>query len=43
LDFLGLEGLLMTIVLLLTPLAILYILTKVLPPWIDGEPEVKPS
>lgn len=43
LDFLGLEGLLMTIVLLLMPLAILYILTKVLPPWIDGEPEAKPS
>lgn len=41
LDFLGLEGLLMTIVLLLMPLAILYVLVKVLPPWIDGESEMK--
>lgn len=32
----GLEGLFFTIALLLLPVAILYVLVKLLPPWIDG-------
>ncbi len=36
-ELLGLEGLLMTILLLIAPLAILYVLSKVLPPWPDAE------
>ncbi len=35
----GLEGLFFTIGLLLLPLLILYVLMKLLPPWIDGHPE----
>lgn len=41
LEFMGLEGLLMTIFLLLLPLLILYVLAKVLPPWLAGETEIK--
>ncbi len=36
-ELLGLEGLLMTILLLIAPLAILYVLSKLLPPWPDAE------
>lgn len=36
-ELLGLEGLLMTILLLIAPLAILFVLSKVLPPWPDAE------
>jgi Ni/Fe-hydrogenase subunit HybB-like protein len=35
----GLEGLLFTIGLLLLPFIILYVLVKLLPPWIDGSAE----
>jgi hypothetical protein len=35
----GLEGLLFTIGLLLLPIAILFVLVKLLPPWIDGPAE----
>lgn len=37
LDLLGLEGLLMTIALLILPFIILYILAKILPPWLESE------
>ncbi len=37
LDLLGLEGLLMTIALLILPFIILYILAKILPPWSESE------
>lgn len=36
LELFGMEGLAMTILLLLLPLAILWGLTKILPPWMDG-------
>ncbi len=39
-ELLGLEGLLMTILLLIAPLAILYVLSKLLPPWPDAEVKV---
>ncbi len=35
----GLEGILMCIFLLVLPFCILCVLTKILPPWIDSEPE----
>jgi len=35
----GLEGILMCIFLLVLPFFILWVLTKILPPWIDSEPE----
>ena len=35
----GLEGILMCIFLLVLPFCILWVLTKILPPWIDSEPE----
>lgn len=41
LQFLGLEGLLSTIILLLVPFLILAILVKLLPPWMDSQKEVK--
>jgi predicted membrane protein len=37
LDLLGLEGLLMTIALLILPFIILYIMAKILPPWSESE------
>ena len=37
LDIFGIEGLLVSIVLLLAPVGILYVLTKVLPPWEAGD------
>ncbi len=39
-EFFGLEGLLMTILLLIAPLAILFVLSKVLPPWPDAEVKI---
>jgi predicted membrane protein len=36
-ELLGLEGLLMTILLLVAPLGILFVLSKMLPPWPDAE------
>jgi predicted membrane protein len=39
-ELLGLEGLLMTILLLIAPLGILYVLSKLLPPWPDAEVKV---
>ena len=38
LELFGLEGVLMASFLLVLPLAILYVIAKVLPPWSDGEP-----
>ncbi len=37
-DLFGLEGVFMSILLLLAPLGVLYVLTKVLPPWDDTDP-----
>ena len=37
LDVFGIEGLLMAIALLIAPIIILYILVKILPPWLDDE------
>jgi predicted membrane protein len=39
LELFGLEGVLMAGFLLILPLVILYVMTKVLPPWTDGEPQ----
>ena len=39
-ELLGLEGLLMTILLLVAPLGILFVLSKLLPPWPDAEVKV---
>ena len=36
----GLEGILMCIFLLALPFGILYVLTKILPPWIEAEPKL---
>ena len=37
----GIEGVGVAIVLLVAPFAVLYVLTKILPPWDDAKPEVK--
>jgi predicted membrane protein len=42
-ELFGLEGVLMTGFLLVLPLLILYILVKLLPPWIDSEETLQPS
>jgi hypothetical protein len=39
LQVLGLEGVFMSAGLLLLPLVILYVLVKILPPWIDDVPQ----
>ena len=41
LQVLGLEGVFMTMALLLLPLVILYVMVKVMPPWIDDAPASK--
>lgn len=43
LQLLGIEGLLMAAFLLILPLVILYILCKVLPPWVENEGEFQTS
>jgi predicted membrane protein len=37
-ELFGFEGLLMAIFLLVLPFILLYVMAKILPPWIDGEP-----
>ena len=39
-ELMGLEGLLMTGLLLIAPLGILFVLSKLLPPWPDAEVKV---
>jgi Ni/Fe-hydrogenase subunit HybB-like protein len=43
LDLLGLEGILTAGAILLLPLVILFLLVKVLPPWLDAEAKVEPQ
>jgi predicted membrane protein len=38
LEFFGIEGLLVSVLMLVAPIVILWILAKLLPPWQDGEP-----
>ena len=42
-DVFGLEGLLVSMALLILPLIILYVLTKILPPWHTSEKTLMPS
>ena len=35
-ELFGMEGLAMTLFLLFLPIAILWVLVKILPPWVDG-------
>jgi Ni/Fe-hydrogenase subunit HybB-like protein len=37
LEFFGIEGLLVAVIMLVAPIGILYVLTKLLPPWHNGE------
>jgi predicted membrane protein len=36
-ELFGMEGLAMTLFLLVLPIIILWVLVKILPPWVDGE------